>query len=174
MTILKTLAAILIFELIGFLTLRFTAGKKSNQTLPQLLSLAFGVGVGVLGFGMFYLAYWRIPLDELRIFALVGCLLLGLIILNLLSSRRISFGSGLRRLTHAHDFFSAGEVTLLGLISLFILLVIGDALSQPLLSFDARAILSPRFYILNKESTMRISSIQTDSMPRPAIHCWFL
>jgi hypothetical protein len=137
--------------------------KESPPTILQLLGLAFGLGISLISLGTFYLAYGQIQLRSSTIALFLAALCLGLVGLNLLAGKRrlwkrhrhkeaespfskvelpegpnlerdpLLIGSPAIRATYL-------EITMLSMIGAAVLIVLLDALSQPLLSFDARAI----------------------------------
>ena len=116
-----------------------TAGRRP-PTILEVLGLAPGLGIGLIGLGTFYLAYWQIPLTGATVRIFAGGLLLGLIALNVALRRqgasRIWQVVRPRRTQPLQPF----EIVLVSLISAACLLVFAEALTQPTLGFDARAI----------------------------------
>lgn len=116
-----------------------TAGRRPPAIL-EILGLAPGLGIGLIGLGTFYLAYWQIPLTEATASIFAGGLLLGLIALNAAlrphGVSRIWQVVRPRRTQPLQPF----EIVLVSLISAACLLVFAEALTQPTLGFDARAI----------------------------------
>jgi len=139
--------ALALMQASGYLTLRALAVERSALRSMELWGLSFGAGCGILSLGMFYLAYWGIPLSPTNILILTASLLAGLIVLWIVLARRTqrrrSTSSDpsqiVESLPLAHPL-SALEWTSLTVVGLCIVIVFADALSQPLLAFDARAI----------------------------------
>ena len=143
----RVLLALALVQAVGYLTLRALAGQQSRLRSLELWSLSFGTGSGIVSLGMFYLAYWGIPLSQTNILIGTTFLLGGLMILRSVLARRphrssvSRFGSspGVETIPSGRSL-SPLEWISLAAIGLSVVLVLVDALSQPLLAFDARAI----------------------------------
>ncbi len=142
----RVLLALALVQAVGYLTLRALADQSSRLRSLELLSLSFGAGCGILSLGLFYLAFWGIPLSPTNTFILALSLLGGLVVLCLVLAPRTHRGRTASDESHAGKILSlrqplsALEWTCLAVVSLCIVIVFADALSQPLLAFDARAI----------------------------------
>jgi len=141
------LLALALVQAVGCLTLRALAGQSSRLRSLELWSLSFGAGCGILSLGLFYLAYGGIALNPTNNLLLVAGPLGGLVVLRIVLARRTqtlwtSNSDGpptIATLPLSHPL-SALEWTSLSVVGLCIVIVFTDALSQPLLAFDARAI----------------------------------
>ncbi|MCI0620578.1 MAG: hypothetical protein L0387_02725 [Acidobacteria bacterium] len=143
----RVLAALVLVLAAGYLTLRALAGERPSLQSLELWSLAFGGGTGVLSLGMFYLAYCGILLSSLNVLIFAAGLLAVLAILQVLKfrSRRMRQVSRpvlqfTRKAAQPNHPFSPVEWVTLAVVGFCFLIVFADACSQPLLSFDARAI----------------------------------
>jgi hypothetical protein len=139
----RVLLALALVQAVGNLTLRALAGQKSRLRSLELWSLSFGAGCGILSIGMFYLAYRGIPLSETNILigtaVLLGSLIIPWIVLARRSHRRSVSSHTVETIPTSHPLSPLEWASLL-VVGLCIVLVFTDALSQPLLAFDARAI----------------------------------
>ncbi len=140
------LALALILAL-GYLTLHALAGDRSPLRSMERWGLSFGAGGGILSLGMFYLAYSGIPLSPANVLILTASLLGGLVVLWIVLARRTrrrrSSSSDPSQIVETLPLghpLSSLEWTSLTVVGLCIVIVFADALSQPLLAFDARAI----------------------------------
>jgi hypothetical protein len=143
----RVLLALALVQAVGYLTLRALAGQSSRLRSLEVWSLSFGAGCGILSLGLFYLAYWGIPLSPTITLILAASLLGGLVVLRIVLARRThrrptsnSDGSHPVETVPLRHPLSALEWTSLSVVGLCIVMVLTDALSQPLLAFDARAI----------------------------------
>jgi hypothetical protein len=136
----RLIGAIAVIEVIGVLALAWLTRKQTSPTIPQLLGLAFGLGIGLISLGTFYLAYWQIRLGISTIAFFLAALLLGLVALNLLVGTKTLWRKPLNKGGRGIVRLSPFEVIMVSMIGAAGLLVLLDALTQPLLSFDARAI----------------------------------
>jgi hypothetical protein len=143
----RVLLALSVVQAVGYLTLRALAGQSSPMRSLERWSLSFGAGCGILSLGLFYLAYWGIPLSPTNILILAASLLASLAVLCIVLARRThrrptsnSDGSHPAVTLPLSHPLSALEWTSLSVVGLCIVIVFVDALSQPLLAFDARAI----------------------------------
>lgn len=129
---------IAVIEAIGLLALRALVRQQRPRSRVEAVGLAFGMGIGLISLGTFYLVYAHIRLDDLTIGVFLIGLLLGLIGLNWMVARR----RGPREASRIEQRTTVNslEASMLILIFASCFLVCLDALSQPLLSFDARAI----------------------------------
>src|SRR5262245_34051137 len=115
----------------------FTAGRKPLSAC-SVLGLAPGLGIGLIGMGTFYLAYYRVPLNATTIGIFGGGLLLTLVGLNVAFRRR---GIPLAQYTiQSKRRLQPIEIALICLTAAACLLVFSEVLTQPMLGFDARAI----------------------------------
>ena len=131
----RVLLVLALVQAVGYLTLRVLESQQSRLRTLELWSLSFGAGFGILSLGMFYLAYWRIALSQTNILIGTAVLLASLIILwTVVASRRQKTLPLVWRSLSALEWISS---TVVGLC---VVIVFADALSQPLLAFDARAI----------------------------------
>ena len=130
----RVLLALALVQTVGSLTLRAFAGQHFRLRSLELWSLSFGAGCGILSLGMFYLAYWGIPLSQTNILTATAVLLVSLLLLWFFLGRR------LRDTLPPGRPLSPLEWASLAVVGLCVVLVLADALSQPLLAFDARAI----------------------------------
>jgi hypothetical protein len=154
-----TLLGLVTIMTVGLLTVEILAGKNSSFSLRELASLAFGAGIGVVSLGMFYLAYWNIQLSRGN----VAMLAIGLVLGTLVLWTRI-WGSAVPWRLNPHWHIRGRhssklrlektEICLLGLIGFLVLLVFVDACSEPLLSFDARAIWAFKAKVLYSEQNI--------------------
>lgn len=147
----RVLLALALIQALGCLTLRVLTSRGPRLPSLELWSLSFGAGCGVLSLGMFYLAYGGTPLSPTNILLLSAGLLAGVLVLWPVARRAkgVTFSSsvvprrGMRgfpeTLVLGHPF-SVMEWASLSVLGLCVLIVFADALSQPLLAFDARAI----------------------------------
>ena len=143
----RVLLALALVQLVGYLTLRALAGQQSQRRSLDLWSLSFGAGSGILSLGMFHFAYWGIPLNQTNLLIGAAVLLGSLMVLwsvrarpsqkSSVSSRGSSHTVGTLPLSRS---LSPLEWISLAVVGLCVFLVLADALSQPLLAFDARAI----------------------------------
>ena len=130
----RVLLALSLIQAVGYLTLRALGGQQFQLRSLELWGLSFGAGCGILSLGMFYLAYWGIPLSQTNILIGTAVLLGSLTLLGSVLARR------------SHETLPLGhplsplEWASLAVVGLCVVIVITDALSQPLLAFDARAI----------------------------------
>jgi hypothetical protein len=143
----RVLLALALVQAVGYLTLRALAGQQSQRRLLDLWSLSFGAGSGILSLGMFYFAYWGIPLSQTNL--LIGtAVLLGSLMVLWSVRARPGHKSPVSSLGSSHTVetlplgrsLSPLEWISLAVVGLCVFLVLADALSQPLLAFDARAI----------------------------------
>lgn len=141
----RVLLALALIQASGYLTLRVLTGRGCLLGSLELWSLSFGAGCGVLSLGMFYLAYAEALLTLTNVLLLTAGLLAGLLALGILlrRTRRATSGADLphsaETLPPANPI-SAMEWASLSVLGVCVLIVFADALSQPLLAFDARAI----------------------------------
>jgi hypothetical protein len=84
----RVLLALALVQAVGYVTLRAIAGQSSRLRSLELWSLSFGTGSGILSLGLFYLAYWGIPLSPTNTLVLVAGLLGGLVVLRIVLARR--------------------------------------------------------------------------------------
>jgi len=141
------LLALALVQAVGYLTLRALAGHSCRLRSLELWSLSFGAGCGILSLALFHLAYWGIPLSPTNILILAASLLGGLVVLCIVLKRRThkrqsSNSEGahtVETLLIGHPL-SALEWASLAVAGLCVVIVFTDALSQPLLAFDGRAI----------------------------------
>ena len=143
----RVLLALALVQAVGYLSLRALAGQQFRLRSSELWSLSFGVGCGILSLGMFYLAYWGIPLSPTNILIPAASLLGGLVVLCIVLVSRTHGGHASNSDgSHAGETAPRGrplsvlEWIFLTVVGLCIVIVFADALSQPLLAFDARAI----------------------------------
>lgn len=164
---------------IGGLAVRVLAGKGCHFSRTELLSFAFGAGAGILSLSLFYLGCWGLPLSTRNIGLLAGSLVLLLWAMNgwkFLSrksdgvtldacARPLGCDPGtadhqrLRPHQKPETLDSEGSSKhlnrwLVGTIALAILLVFVDACSQPLRSFDARAIWAFKAKVIYHEQSL--------------------
>jgi hypothetical protein len=158
--VIRVLLAFVLIHAVGYLSLRALAGTRSLLQKSEILSLAFGSGTGILSVGMFYLAYLRIPLNQTNVLLFTASVVGILSFLNTNFCRRAialrwprhEIATARNAVRHA-DFerpdlaeqhrsrpLRVAEWAALVVIAFAFLLVLADAISQPLLSFDSRAI----------------------------------
>jgi len=143
----RVLLALALIQALGYLTLRTLAGERFPLRSTESWGLSFGAGSGILSLGLFYLAYWGVPLTPTNILILAAILLGGLVVLWIVLAHRTHRpqtsnsdpSHTVETLPLGHPL-SAWEWTSLAVVGLCIVIVFVDALSQPLLAFDARAI----------------------------------
>ena len=136
----KLILALALIMASGILTLRCITRNRPELTTLEIFSLAFGIGLGFLSLGLFYLAYCHIPLDSVRVRLLLSGLLLGPFSLSLfLGHERLQVG-GLSRNGSKKQRLNGLEIGFLLIIVASSLLIFLDAISNPILGFDARAI----------------------------------
>jgi hypothetical protein len=135
MMMVRAFLPLLVFYLVGILILWVTYGRRPG--FISSISLGIGCGSGVLGLSMFYLAYWRIPLDLRTLVWLTLVIVFGLVILLFTRRKKSVESFSARNCVEPWNRLEKGLCVLLGFI---VLLVFADALSQPLLGFDSRAI----------------------------------
>ena len=140
MILLKFIGTMGLILVTGAAALRtLTPGRRPLQAF-EVLGLAPGLGVGLIGLGTFYLAYWRIPLNGATIGIFAGGLLLGLVTLNAALGRHgVPRTWPLVRLKRKQPLQPL-EIALIVLIGAACLLIFAEVLTQPTLGFDARAI----------------------------------
>lgn len=161
----KLLWAIALIEAGGALALRWLTRKQRPLRKLEFLGLAFGLGIGVISLGMFCLAFGRVRLDTWTVSLFLCGLFASLMALNIKGRRKVplkkmrleggsrcpsgdlksSVETTNRRSesgSHLPKMPSLGrlEMAMTAMICASCLLVAVDALSQPLLGFDARAI----------------------------------
>ena len=136
----KLILALTLIMASGILTLRCITRNRHELTTLEIFSLAFGIGLGFLSFGLFYLAYCHIPLDSMRVRLLLSGLFLGLLCLSLFLGRERVQESGLSRNDNKKQRLNGLEIGFLLIIVVSSLLIFLDAVSNPILGFDARAI----------------------------------
>ncbi|MFN8005830.1 MAG: glycosyltransferase family 39 protein [Terriglobia bacterium] len=149
MILLRGLFPLIAIYGIGSLILWVTFGRRPG--LQQILSLAFGCGTGVLSLLMFYLASWRVPLDRRMLGWLLGIALSSAVIAIFLIPANPNGFLGNDR---AEKPWSRQEIGLFLLLGIAFLLVLADALSQPLLGFDSRAIWGMKAKILYEQQSI--------------------
>jgi hypothetical protein len=135
MIIVRAFLPLLVFYFVGVLVLWVTFGRRPR--LISTLGLGMGCGSGVLGLGMFYLAYWRMPLDLRTLEGMTLIICFGLIVCLFARRKKSSESFPARKCDEPWNGLHTGLCVLLGGT---LLLVFSDALSQPLLGFDSRAI----------------------------------
>jgi len=142
----RVLLALALVQAVGYLSLQALASQESRLRSLELWSLSFGAGCGILSLGMFYLAYCGVPLSQTNILIGTAVLLGSLMTLRTVLARRhrssvSSFGSSQTVETSplGHPLSALEWISLL-VMGWCVVLVVADALSQPLLAFDARAI----------------------------------
>lgn len=116
-----------------------TPGRRP-MAVSEVLGLAPGLGIGLIGLGTFYLAYWQFPLGAATTGIFAGGLLLGLVALSAALRR-----PGVPRICpvvrpNQKQPLQPLEIALISLIGAACLLIFAEALTQPTLGFDARAI----------------------------------
>jgi hypothetical protein len=146
----RTLLALALMQALGYLGLRALAGRRSPLRSLELWSLSFGAGCGISSLGLFYLAYWEIPLSPANLLILTASLMGGLIGIWVFLTRLGGRNHGRRSTildppqiaenSRLNQPLSALEWASVIVVGLCIVIVLVDALSQPLLAFDARAI----------------------------------
>ena len=124
----------------GVFTLHCVTRNRHELTVLEILSLAFGIGLGFLSLGLFYLAFCHIPLDSIRARLLLSGLLLGLFSLSLFLRRGRVQVSSLSRKENKKQRVNGLEIGFFLIIASSSLLIFLDAVSNPVLGFDARAI----------------------------------
>ncbi|HVN78119.1 MAG TPA: hypothetical protein VMW38_03920, partial [Terriglobia bacterium] len=130
--------------LIGRLALRLLERGEADRFWTGRLGFSFGVGLGLVCLGMFYMAYLRVRLSLLNITLLSGGIIALLTFLNYLNPECKAHP---RRLRYSHRW-TLTQFLLAGIVGACILLVLIDAFSQPLLAFDARSIWGMKAKIL--------------------------
>ena len=130
----RVLLALALVQAVGYLTLRALTGQQSRLRSLELWSLSFGAGCGILSLGMFYLAYWGVPLSQTKTLTGTAVLLGSLMLLWFFLARRPRETPPLGRPLSPLEWAS------LAVVGLCVVIAFTDALSQPLLAFDARAI----------------------------------
>ncbi|HEX2522705.1 MAG TPA: hypothetical protein VHP35_11320, partial [Terriglobia bacterium] len=139
MIVLKFVAIVGLIFAMGAVSLYVLTIRRQPPALLEVLGLAPGLGIALIGLGTFYLAYWQVPLTEASAWMFAGGLLLGLIALS--AALRRKEVSGIWQVVRPKRIpLQPFEVLLVSLISAACLLVFVESLTQPTLGFDARAI----------------------------------
>jgi hypothetical protein len=146
--IIKLILTILIIECLGILIVYNLLGHRVRVALAEVLGLAFGCGIGVVSFGLFYLAYFHRPLERGTILLALVAFAVGFGLKVLWAPRRFA-----RWLFPDQDQASKGRMSLsekmlAALMVLICAMTFVDALSQPLTQFDAKAIWGMKARIL--------------------------
>ena len=138
--VLKFVAIVGLIFAMGAAALCVLTARHRPTAILGVLGLAPGLGIGLIGLGTFYLAYWRVPLTEGTAWTFAGGLLLGLIGLNAALRRKEVSGTWQVVRPERIQPLQPFEVLLVLLITAGCLLVFVESLTQPTLGFDARAI----------------------------------
>jgi hypothetical protein len=158
-----TILVLLGAEVLGILLLYSLQHKESEIDLPGLFGLSFGAGTGMMTLGMFILAYWHLPITPARWLALWAILIFILGIRILFSP--FKFKRWFRQMVQRSaipkwDRLCTG---LLALICLIWAMTLIDSISQPLTTFDARAI-----WAMKAKSMAEAKTIHTEDFLEPA------
>jgi hypothetical protein len=130
--------AIIAIELIGYAVFLVLYRRARPLAGGEALGLAFGLGIGVVTFGMFYLSYCHVRLTPRRVTFFLTVLVTVSAFFVARSRRGGPHQSpGLAIGRRFRDCSRMDRLLLLVLCGLF-LFVVADALSSPLLSFDSR------------------------------------
>jgi len=143
----RVLLVFALIHVVGYLVLRILAGQRSSLLPIELWGMSFGAGSGVFSLGLFYLAFWGLPLDFINVCILAASLLGGSLLLWFVLEVRRGAHQGSSAVAHpcdhgvsVHSPMSIVEWASVAITSLCIVIVFADAVSQPLVAFDARAI----------------------------------
>ena len=148
MLLVRSLLVILSIEAIGILLVRCILSYTETLHIAELLGLAFGLAIGLVSIGMFYLAYWQICLDTPNIIWLIFGLALILGFFNYMIRRRTSSDPSIQALERPSRRLSRLEGLLGAFICLLAIMLLLDTFSEPLKAFDARAIWGMKAKIL--------------------------
>ena len=129
MLLVRSLLVILSIEAIGILLVRCILSYTENSPhCGNYLGLAFGLAMGLVSIGMFYLAYWQICLDTPNIVWLIFGLALILGFFNYMIRRRTSSDPSIQALEKPFRRLTRFE----GLLGAFICLLGHNALTRHL------------------------------------------
>ena len=130
--------AIIAIELIGYAVVLVLYRRARPLSGGEALGLAFGLGIGVATFGLFYLSYCHVALTPHRVIFFLTVLVAVSAVFVARSRRGGSHQSpGLAIGRRLRGLPQMDRLLLLVLCGLF-LFVMADALSSPLLSWDSR------------------------------------
>jgi len=138
--LLRAIIAIAVIEAAGALALRWLMRPQRSVMNLEFLGLAFGLGIGMISLGTFYLAFAGAQLNPSSVSMFVGGLFAGLITLNASSRSRAAQKEAQLEEPRKKCGLNRIELALAAMIFASCFLVAIDALSQPILGFDARAI----------------------------------
>jgi len=143
----RLLLAILLVEAIGVLSVQCIFSCKDRLRISESIGLGFGLGIGLISMGMFYLAYWQVPLTTRNIVGLDLALVFILAVLCYVRRKRAPV-QRVQLLKKPSWRVNKFEVLLGGIIGLLGLVLLLDTFSKPLQSFDACAIWGMKAQVL--------------------------
>jgi hypothetical protein len=143
----KLLLGMLLIQAVGVLSVQCIFPGKDQTRMLESMGLGFGLGIGLISMGMFYLAYWQVPLTTPNVVGLVLALLLILAVLRYVRTNRTP-AQEIQILGKPSWRVNRLELSLGGIISLLGLVLLLDTLSKPLQSFDACAIWGMKAQVL--------------------------
>lgn len=133
--------ALLIFLQAGLFLLLFISDERAPLSIPESLSTAFGLGVGLMTFEMLLMSLAGI---SFRISTLLAPWALAWIIVAVTARARLSRVIGLHRIRSSAEPLTIRQevvtVTLTGLLAVLVLLVFCHAWLFPLITWDSWAI----------------------------------